>query len=560
MSVHLPLLEWVPDLRKTGLRPDVIAGLTTSAVVVPKAMAFATIAGLPVEVGLYTAFTPMVVYAVLGTSRVLSVSTTTTLAILTGVALGRAVPDGDPAALLQAAVTLSSMVGVVLTLAAALRLGFVSNFISEPVLVGFKAGIGLVIVIDQLPKILGVHPDKDGFLHNVQALVQSLPESSVLTVIVGGLTIAGLTFFEWWRPRWPAPLIVLGAAIAAVAIFDLQRRGLDLVGAIPTGPPPITIPALGLVNQMWPAALGIALMSFAETAAVGRAFIRSDEPQLRPNRELLATGVGNVAGAFTGCMPAGGGMSQTALNRLTGAQSQLSSLVTAAMTLLTMLLLSPVIALMPHAVLAGTVIVYSVGLIKPGDFRSILQVRRTEFIWAIVAFLGVILLGTLQGILVAIIVSLVSLGQQAADPPVYVLGRKRGTNVFRPRSPAHPDDEFFPGLLILRPEGRLFFLNAETVGEKIRPMIQAARPRVVALDLSRVFDLEYSALKMLIEAERRQRAAHVAVWLVGLNPDVLQVIQHSSLGATLGPERLLFDLEIAVDRFEKLRSSDRGAA
>jgi high affinity sulfate transporter 1 len=513
-------------------------------------MAYATIAGLPIEVGLYTAFTPMIVYAVLGTSRVLSVSTTTTIAILSGVALGRVVPGGEPVALLQAAVTLSLMVGIVLVLASALRLGFVSNFISEPVLVGFKAGIGLVIVIDQLPKILGLHFPKGGFLHNLQSIVQGLPESSVLTLVAGVLTIAALSIIEWLRPRWPAPLIVLGGAIAAVAIFDLGARGIELVGAIPVGPPPITIPALSLASEMWPAALGIALMSFAETAAVGRAFIRSDEPQLRPNRELLATGAGNLAGAFTGCMPSGGGMSQTAINRLTGAHSQFACLITATMTLLTMLLLSPVISLMPHAVLAGTVIVYSVGLIKPADFIGILRIRRTEFMWALAALLGVLLLGTLKGILVAIVVSLIALGQQVADPPVHVLGRKRGTNVFRPRLPDNPDDESFPGLLLLRPEGRLFFLNAERIAEKIRPPIDAAKPRVVALDLSRVFDLEYSALKMLIEAERRQREAGVTVWLVGLNPDVYRVVQRSPLGATLGTERMLFDLEMAVDKYE----------
>jgi MFS superfamily sulfate permease-like transporter len=176
--------------------------------------------------------------------------------------------------------------------------------------------------------------------------------------------------------------------------------------------------------------------------------------------------------------------------------------------------------------------------------------------WALAAFLGVILLGTLRGILVAIIVSLVALGQQVADPPVHVLGRKRGTNVFRPRSSEHPDDEFFAGLLLLRPEGRLFFLNAERIGEKIRPLIAAAQPQVVAFDLSRVFDLEYSALKMLIEAERRQREAGVTVWLVGLNPQVYAVIQRSPLGAILGTERMMFDLEIAVDRYQKRREGD----
>jgi len=547
----LPLLEWLPDYRKPWLRADIVAGLTTSAVVIPKAMAYATIAGLPIQVGLYTAFIPMIVYAVLGTSRVLSVSTTTTIAILTGTELAQVVPNGDPAALLQAAVTLTLLVGILLTLASALRLGFVANFISEPVLVGFKAGIGVVIVVDQVPKILGVHFAKGGFLENLLSIVQHLPETSVPTLIVGVLTIVALSSIEWLRPRWPAPLIVIGSAIAAVVLFKLQSRGIELVGAIPVGPPPLTLPDASLVSQMWAPAMGIALMSFAETAAVGRAFIRSDEPTLRPNRELLATGVGNLAGAFTGSMPSGGGMSQTAVNRMTGAQSHVASLVTASMTLLTMLLLSPFIGLMPHAVLAGTVIVYSVGLIKPGDFVGILRIRRTEFLWALAAFLGVILLGTLQGILVAIIVSVVALAQQVADPPVHVLGRKRGTNVFRPLSTEHPDDESFAGLLLLRPEGRLFFLNAERIGEKIRPLIAAAQPKVVAFDLSRVFDLEYSALKMLIEAERRQRAAGITLWLVGLNPQVYAVIQRSPLGEILGHERMMFDLEIAVDRYQQ---------
>ena len=556
MGSSLPLLEWLPDYRRTWLRPDVVAGLTTSAVVIPKAMAYATIAGLPIQVGLYTAFVPMIIYAVLGTSRVLSVSTTTTIAILTGTELAQVVPGGEPAALLQAAVTLTLLVGILLTVASGLRLGFVANFISEPVLVGFKAGIGVVIVIDQIPKLLGVHFAKGGFLQNLQSIVQHLPEASMPTLIVGVLTIVALSSLEWFRPRWPAPLIVIGAAIAAVVMFALQDRGIELVGAIPVGPPPITIPAMSLLSEMWAPALGIALMSFAETAAVGRAFIRSDEPTLRPNRELLATGIGNLAGAFTGNMPSGGGMSQTALNRLTGAQSHVASIITATMTLLTMLFLSPLIGLMPHAVLAGTVIVYSVGLIKPGDFLGILRIRRTEFMWALAAFLGVILLGTLKGILVAIIVSIVALAQQVADPPVHVLARKRGTNVFRPRSSQHPDDESFAGLLLLRPEGRLFFLNAERVGEKIRPLIAAAQPKVVAFDLSRVFDLEYSALKMLIEAEERQRAAGITLWLVGLNPQVYAVIQRSPLGAILGRERMMFDLEIAVDRYLNRREGD----
>jgi SulP family sulfate permease len=548
----LPLVEWLSHCRKEWLRLDLVAGLTTAAVVIPKAMAYATVAGLPVQVGLYTAFVPMLTYAALGTSRPLSVSTTTTLAILTGAELDQVVHNGEAAALLQATAVLTLMVGIALVVACVLRLGFVANFISEPVLVGFKAGIAVVIIVDQIPKILGIHFAKGSFLHNVRAITRGFSEVSIPTLTVGLLTMVALAAIERLRPRWPAPLLVIAVGIAGVGLLGWQRHGLELVGAIPTGLPSITAPDLGLARQLWPGALGMALMSFTETVAAGRAFARSDEPSLRPNAELLATGMANMAGAFLGAMPGGGGTSQTAVNRMAGARTQVSGVVTASMALLTIVLLSPLIGLMPQAVLAGVVIVYSIGLFHPADFRDILRVRKTEFIWAVAAVFGVVLLGTLKGILVAIIFSLVALAQQTANPPVRVLGRKPGTNVFRPRSPEHPDDESFPGLLLLRLEGRVFFLNAERIAEKLRPLVTEARPRVVVLDLSGVFDLEYSALKMLIQGEKRQREAGVMVWIVGLSPEVQDVIERSPLGETLGRERLLPNLEIAVERYRAL--------
>jgi high affinity sulfate transporter 1 len=543
------LLDWVSDYRREWLGSDLVAGLTTAAVVIPKALAYATVAGLPIQVGLYTAFVPLIIYAVLGTSRPLSVTTSATLAILTAAELGHVAPNGDTSTLIHATALLTLMVGAMLILASVLRLGFVANFISEPVLVGFKAGIGVVIVVDQIPKVLGIHFTKGPFLHNVASIVLGLPHVSIPTLAMSVFTIAGLAVIEKLRPRWPAPLIIVAAAVAAVGPFALQSYGISLVGAIPAGLPAFTVPDLGLAQQLWPGALGIALMSFAETIAAGRAFVKSDEPPPQPNAELIATGMANVAGAFFGSMPAGGGTSQTAVNRMTGARTQLASIVTATMALSTMLLLSPLIALMPNAVLAGVVIVYSIGLIKPVEFRDILRVRGTEFAWAIAAFLGVMLLGTLQGILAAIIVSLVALAHQAANPPVYVLGRKPGTNVFRPRSPEHLDDESFPGLLMLRLEGRLFFFNAERIGEKARSLIAEAKPRVVLLDLSGVFDLEYSALKMLTEAEKRNREGGVTLWLAGLAPDVYTMIVRSPLGEALGRERLFFNLEVAVDKY-----------
>ncbi|MGH7166201.1 MAG: SulP family inorganic anion transporter, partial [Nitrospiraceae bacterium] len=265
--------------------------------------------------------------------------------------------------------------------------------------------------------------------------------------------------------------------------------------------------------------------------------------------ELLATGLANAGGALLGAMPAGGGTSQTVVNRLAGSRTQLAGLVTAGVTLVTMFLLAPLIGLMPEATLAAVVIVYSIRLIQPATFRAILRIRRMEFIWAVAAFAGVVLLGTLKGIIVAVVVSLVALTSQVAYPPVYVLGRKPGTNVFRPRSEEHPEDETFPGLLLLRLEGRIFFANAENIAEKIRPLIAEAKPKIIVLDLSSALDLEYSALKMLTEAEKRQRERGVALWLVGLNPEVLAVVQRSSLGEILGRERMLFNLEAAVAKY-----------
>jgi high affinity sulfate transporter 1 len=549
MGFRLPMLEWISRYRPEWMRLDVLAGLTTAAVVIPKAMAYATVAGLPIEIGIYTAIVPALIYAVLGTSRILSVTTTTTIAILVGAELESTVPDGDPARLLEALATLGLLVGVFLSLASLLRLGFFADFVSYPVQVGFKAGIGFVIVADQVPKLLGFKIHKEGFFRDVWSIVESLPSALWLTVAIGVGTMAALALIKRFLPRWPAPLIVLGAAIAATALWALQAKGVSVVGAVPSGLPSFRLPDLSLAQAMWPGALGIALMSFTETIAVGRAFARTDDPPLKPNGELLATGAGNVVGAFLGAMPSGGGASQTAMNRGTGARTQVACLTSALVAVLAALFLSPLIALMPNAALAGVVIVYSLGLIQAAEFRDMLSVRRTEFIWALVAMLGVMTLGTLKGIVVAIIVSLVALGFQAANPRVHVLGRERGTTRFRPRSPEFPDDEFEPGLLLVRPEGRLFFLNAERVGDQLRELVAEARPRVVLLDLRAVFDLEYSALKALTEAEARCRASGIELWLGAMQPEVAAVVNRSPLGRALGPERIFASVDTAVTRY-----------
>lgn len=523
-----------------GLRLDVIAGLTAAAIVLPKALAYATVAGLPVAVGLYTAFIPMLVYAFLGTSRVLSVSSTATLAILAATQLALVVPDGNPEQLVTAAATLAALTGVILLIASVLRLGFVANFISTPVLTGFKAGIGFVIVLDQIPKMLGVAITKQSFFPDVLSVVQAVPNTSLLTLGIALATVLLLVGIERFIPRVPAPLVAVAGGIAASAVFGLAAAGVTTVGLIPQGMPSITMPDLKLVGQLLPGALGIALMSFTETVAAGRAFAKSSEPPIKANRELLAIGVANVGGAFLGAMPAGGGTSQTAVVRAVGGQSQKTSMVQAAAAAATMLFLAPFLGLLPNAVLAAVVIVYSVGLIKPTEFLAIRKIRTMEFRWALFAMIGVLALGTLNGIVVAVVLSLIGLSSQAANPKVYVIGRKRDEDVLRPLSPEYADDETMEGLLILRPEGRLFFANAQLVGEQIRAYVGQYKPRVLALDMSRVFDIEYSALQMLIEGERRMKAEGSTVWLADLSPAVLECARASGFAEHLKKDGRLF--------------------
>ncbi len=492
-----------------ALRLDLVAGLTAAAVVLPKAMAYATVAGLPVAVGLYTALVPMAIYALLGSSRVLSVSSTTTLAILAGTQLGLAVPDGDPAKLVTAAATLTALVGVMLLLASVLRLGFVANFISTPVLTGFKAGIGLVIVLDQVPKLLGIHIAKAGFFRDVASVVQHLPDTSLLTLAVAAATLLVLIGMERLLPHSPAPLVAVGGGIAASWLFGLNAAGVSTVGLIPQGLPSLTLPDLALVEQLVPGALGIALMSFTESIAAGRAFARPSDPPINANRELIATGAANLGGALLGAMPAGGGTSQTAVVRAAGAITQKASLVTAAAAAATMLLLAPLLGLLPNATLAAVVIVYSVGLIQPAEFAAIRRVRTMEFRWAAIACLGL--------------------------------------------SREHPDDETFEGLLILRPEGRLFFVNGQNVADRIHALITKHQPRVVLLDMSSVQDIEYSALQMMAEGERRFAERGVMLWLAGLNPDVLEIVRHSGLAERLGRERMFFNAHAAIEKFQGLQ-------
>jgi high affinity sulfate transporter 1 len=508
-------------------------------------MAYASIAGLPVQVGLYVALAPMLVYAVLGTSRPLSVSSTSTVSMLVATTLAVAVQSQDPADFMVPAATLAFLVGVFLVLASVLRLGSVANFISLPVLTGFKAGIGVVIFVGQLGKVLGLSIEQGPVLQSLLSVAANLGQIHWPTFALALVTLAVLLFLPRLSKRIPAALVAVALGIGAAAVLNLESSGVQLVGAIPSGLPRLSLPDLSMFQALWPGALGIALMSFVESIASARAFAGHDDPPVKADQELLALGMANIAGGLTQAYPAGGGTSQTAVNDQAGARSQIAQMVTAGVVAVTLLFLAPLIGLMPQATLGALVLVAAAGLVKVGEFQEIGEIRRHELVWALVTFVGVVVLGTLAGILLAVIVSMLDIIVQANHPPLYAMGRKPGTDVFRPLQD-HPDDETIPGLLMVRTEGRVYFANSQRVREKLWAVLQREQPRVIAVDCSAVPDIEYTALKQLIDLEERLREAGIMLWLVALNPEPLRTIQRSSLGEALGHERMHPNLQQAV--------------
>jgi len=502
---------WFLNYPGSFFKPDIIAGITASAVIIPKAIAYSVIAGLPLQMGLYTAFAPLFLYAILGTSRNLSVTTTTTLALLTASALAAvAGNNATDAEMLGYAITFTFLVGAVLFAAGIFKLGFLANFISLPVLTGFNAGIGVIIIISQLPKLLGIHGGHD-FIGNISAITQGLNDIHIPTLIISVSAFVLLFFLPKIFRNVPATLIVMVAAIIVSIFLKFDEMNISLLGFIPSGIPDFKMPEFSNLSELILPACGVALMSFTETITAGRAFLKPGEKQPRPNRELLALGAANMGGSFFQSMPAGGGTSQTLVNTKAGAKTQMSSVVTVCMLALTVLFLSPYMSWIPNTVIAVILIEFSIGMIDIAGFKKILKVRRTEFIWTLIAFAGVVFVGTLKGILLAILVSFFTILYQSNKPALYLLGRKKDTKIFRPLH-LHPNDETFDGLMILRTEGRILFSNAEVAKTQIEELFQANNPKVILFDLSGVPDIEYTALDMLINGEKKYRENGNEVW------------------------------------------------
>ncbi|MFB7249699.1 SulP family inorganic anion transporter [Microbacterium sp. NPDC056234] len=423
------LLPTLAGYRREWLTRDVVGGLSAGAVVVPQAMAYATIANLPVQVGLYTCIVPMLVYAFLGRSQAMSVSTTSTIATLTATTLvtaGVAASAEDPDAALGALVTLTLLVGIVLLVARLLNLGSLVENISAATVLGIKIGVGATVAVGQLPKLLGESGSVagEGFVRSLIAVADSLDSVNGPTVALSAGSIVVLVVLQRFAPRVPGTLIVVAAGILLAAFTGLTSLGVALIDPVPSGFPVPRLPDLALVADLAPGALAIAVMAFLESAAVARGIRRATEPPIDSNRELFATGAANVFGGFFTAMPAAGGFSQSAVNQAAGAKTQLSSIVTVALAVLVALFLGPVLSLLPEATLAAMVFVAVAGLIDVPELIRWARISPRDFWIALAVALIGLSAGLLAAVAVGVVLTLILVLREVNIPRLRVIDRR----------------------------------------------------------------------------------------------------------------------------------------
>lgn len=536
----LPILNWLPNYQRAWLRGDILAGLTVLALLIPEGMAYAEIAGMPPQTAFYAAPIGLFLYAVFGTSRQLVVAVSAAIATMSAAAVGPLAAAGSAE---YAAFTagLALLAGLVSILAGLFKLGRIASFFSESVLAGFVTGLALTIAIKQVPKIFGFESGHGNFWERSYDILIHLAETHFLTMAVGLISIALLLLLEHRFHKLPAALIVMLLGILLSSLFAFDQRGLHVVGEIPAGLAPPRLP--GLSFDQWllllPAAFGLALVNFAEAYGPARSFAAKHRYEITTNQELVGLGSANFgAGLFQG-FPIGSSLSKSAANDRAGAKTPVSLIVCAVLTALVALFFTPLFAPLPEAVLAAVVVVAITGMVKVKAIRRLYQLNRFDFALAIVAMLGVLTFEALEGLLIAVILSLLALVWRASQSKLSVLGREPGRFVFSDTR-RHPENRTIPGLLILRPDEGLFFANADALRSEIVAQVDDAQPqlRVVLLDLEMSNQLDVPSMDMLLELKKEMDNRDTELWLSRLHGPVRDALDRSGYLQQIGPDKI----------------------
>lgn len=550
-STSRRLLPTLSGYQRGWIRYDVLAGLAAGTVVIPQAMAYATIAGLPVEIGLYTCMLPMVAYALLGGSRSLSISTTSTIAILTASSLATLPGERSGDDLLRDAFTLTVLVGLALLVMRLFRLGSLVEQISPATMTGVKAGVGLTVAASQLPTLLGVSGDAEdeGFFGKLADTLSKLDDLNTATVAVSAAAIAVLYALRRFAPQVPGPLVVAVGGILLVALTDIESRGLALIQEVPSGLPSPTMPLWGDIGALLPGALAIAIMAFMETVLVARAQRQRSEPPIDSDQELLANGVAALVGGFSQCLPPAGGFSQSAVNQRAGARSQLAGVVTAVLAVLVALFLGPVLDDLPEAILAAMVMVAVIGLVSPSEFARLRRIDHAEF-WvalavAVVGLTAGLLLAVGLGVGLTLVLVLRAVSANRARP-LYPRAGGGWTLV-----PPAPGDELPPydDLVLLHLESGLYTGSARPTQDAILATALAARPRAVVLEGAQVTRVTVPLLEVIQGLAADLQEEGIGLLLAGFPESTVEAARSSHWFAHFSEDGRVFrTVDEAVER------------
>ena len=533
---------------------DLTAGVTVAALLIPQGMAYAELAGLPAVNGLYASFIPLLAYALLGSSRQLALGPTATVAVLTATVI-EPLSGGSATQALALAATLALLVGGVCVLGGLLRGGFVVNFLSQPVLSGYVTGAALVIAASQLGKLLGYSVSGDTFFQLVAHAIADIGNIQGLTVLVAALSLGSIVLLRRFAPRWPASLIVVILAIVAASLLDLSAHGVAVTGTVPSGLPSLRVPKVGIhdLGSLAFSSLGVALVCYVESIAVAKAMADQRGYAVDANRELVALGVANLGAGLFQAFPVDGSFSRTASASDAGAQTQLSGVVAAVFVGLTLLFLTPLFKNLPAATLGAVVIVAVSGLFDLAGLRRAWQIRREDFVMGVIALVGVLALGVLEGLLIAVGVSLVALVYHATLPHRAVLGYVPDDRSFR-------DIERFdtvttPGVIVYRFDAPLFFANCRRLRDDVSELVRAAPDPVetVVLDAGAITFLDTTGSSVLLQLLTRLAQLNVRLVVARAHGQVRDVMDASGITAALGPSGLAPTVRAAMESRQERR-------
>jgi len=533
----LPVFGWLPNYRREWLAADAMAGLAIWAVMIPEGMAYAGIVGVPAIMGLYTIVPPLVAYALFGTSRLLVVGPDTATGLISALTVGAVVAQGT-AAFNVLTSTLAVLIGTLFLLFGALRMGWVAAFIPTPVMRGFIEGLVCVTIIGQVPHLLGIEGASGNFFARLWSLSQHLPETALAPVLTGLLSLIAMLLLRGLAPRAPAALAVAVAATILVSLFHGDAAGVPVVGELPSGLPHPALPVLDplLLWELLPGGLAIVLVGYAEALGGAKAAAVQDGDDIDPNQELVAHGPANILSGLFGGFLAVGSLSKTSVAMAAGARSQLANLIAALLCFLTLVFLTPLFRGLPHPALAAIVIAAMLHLSKPGYLRDLFTRARWEFGVATVVIAGELTLGVLHGIALGVVLSLLLLIYAASHPHGAVLGRLPGTEAYRYVG-RHPEAVTFPGLLIWRLGGDLFFASIGHFEGGLKAALAASRPPVqhVLLDAESVNFIDSSACDGLRAFVRKLQSEGLTVAFARVRDSVRERMRDAGIEAAVGP-------------------------